>query len=278
MKVHIRVHTNDRPYHCPFKEICHQAFKTKSQLSDHLLKHTQIKRFTCEKCGTCFARKSRLKIHLMIHSNLKPFQCEICKKKFREKSNYNFHKKKHYKNNGDKKNQKRLGFNKSSFKRIEKRVGQNYTSDHQIEISLPEKENCNINNPKNNNFLMAMNDMDFCFNPENKKTKLAQDFEDLFNDKINQECVDPNRTNLNSEERILKKMNDSNFIDQEKDYYLEENSEDEELSDNNDNIYDNDNNYNYNNNYIIKNQSEGENNVINNNLAEEDFYPYPNEL
>ena len=75
MKVHIRVHTNDRPYHCPYKGKCNQAFKTKSQLSDHILKHTQIKNFQCPECRTCFARKSRLKIHMMIHKGEKPFEC-----------------------------------------------------------------------------------------------------------------------------------------------------------------------------------------------------------
>ena len=96
LKVHIRVHTNDRPYHCPFTNICKQSFKTKSQLSDHILKHTQIKNYSCPECKASFSRKSRLKIHLMIHRGEKPFQCNICNKKFREKSNYNYHIKKHF--------------------------------------------------------------------------------------------------------------------------------------------------------------------------------------
>ena len=101
--MHIRVHNNDRPYPCPYKNICSQTFKTKSQLTDHLLKHTQIKKFVCEKCGQCFARKSRLKIHMMIHTNLKPFLCNICLKRFRERSNFNFHYKKHFKNENEQK-------------------------------------------------------------------------------------------------------------------------------------------------------------------------------
>lgn len=95
LKVHLRVHTNDRPYHCPFSNICDKSFKTKSQLSDHLLKHTQIKKYKCPDCQTLFSRKSRLKIHMLIHKNIIPFQCNICKKKFREKSNFNYHMKKH---------------------------------------------------------------------------------------------------------------------------------------------------------------------------------------
>ena len=95
LKVHIRVHTNDRPFHCPYTDKCDQAFKTRSQLNDHILKHTQIKNHMCPECNASFSRKSRLKIHLMIHKGEKPFQCEICLKQFREKSNYNYHMKKH---------------------------------------------------------------------------------------------------------------------------------------------------------------------------------------
>ena len=88
------MHTNDRPFHCTYSNICKKSFKTKSQLKDHLLKHTKIKNTTCPECNKSFSRKSRLRIHMMIHKNILPFQCYICQKKFREKYNYNFNIKK----------------------------------------------------------------------------------------------------------------------------------------------------------------------------------------
>ena len=233
----------------------------------------KVKKFICEKCGTCFARKSRLKIHLMIHSNLKPFECEICKKKFREKSNYNFHKKKHNKNLCNIKNQKGNQSTKSCSQKQNKKLDKDI-SENQIDIiKESNNENCNTNNLKNdnNNNLMEINDADFCFNPEDKNMKLVEDYEDLFNNNLNQEYIDPNRTYLNSEERILKKTNDFEFIDPEKNDYLEENYEPDKLLDNENNSYSS-------NNSILNNQFEEENNEVNDNLGEEDFYQCPNEL
>jgi uncharacterized Zn-finger protein len=87
-------------------------------LRDHILKHTQIKKYNCPECNVSFARKSRLKIHMMIHKGVKPFQCNICQKQFREKSNFNFHMKKHNKksekSNFDNEKNNRNDINKSN--------------------------------------------------------------------------------------------------------------------------------------------------------------------
>ena len=198
--MHIRIHTNSRPFLCPYKEICDQSFKTRSQLNDHLLKHTKIKKFTCPVCKISFSRKSRLKIHKMIHKGEMPFQCNICQKKFRERSNLNFHIKKH-------KNKEII--KKIIFKNVKKHKN-NKRNLIKKEKVINEK-NANNKIKDNNNFgictlINSNNDCDFNNNYRNNRKELNNKLE-IFDNIIEMK--------LNNINKCIKDdfKNNKNFID-----------------------------------------------------------------
>jgi len=61
-----RVHSNRRPYHCPY---CGKMFKTNSDLKSHVDIHTCVKPYSRSHCSDGFTRPDQLKHHLLTSHN-----------------------------------------------------------------------------------------------------------------------------------------------------------------------------------------------------------------
>lgn len=72
-------------------EVCERIFQYPSQLRDHMLIHTRIRRFSCDVCGMKFLKDHHLKAHSITHSLIKPFMCPTCGRHFSLKANMERH-------------------------------------------------------------------------------------------------------------------------------------------------------------------------------------------
>nr|XP_014087468.2 gastrula zinc finger protein xFG20-1-like [Bactrocera oleae] len=84
---HIRnVHKFDNPLVC---EACGEELRTKKQLKQHMLTHTDYTPFVCKECGKSFKEKYRLKRHLEIHGD--KLICTECGKQLSCRATFNSH-------------------------------------------------------------------------------------------------------------------------------------------------------------------------------------------
>ena len=94
---HYTTHTGEKPFAC---QICERKFARKNNLVQHQATHSEIKPFQCSICpeGRFFKTKSQLSNHMVFHYEPK-FFCSHCDHKSYRSSDLKNHEKTHVKKN-----------------------------------------------------------------------------------------------------------------------------------------------------------------------------------
>jgi DNA-directed RNA polymerase subunit RPC12/RpoP len=61
---------------------CSVCGKIIKNLKEHLLTHTQVKKYQCHHCNKLFGDKSNMAKHMRIHFNIRNYVCQICARTF----------------------------------------------------------------------------------------------------------------------------------------------------------------------------------------------------
>ena len=63
--------------------VCENMFRYPSDLAVHMRTHTNERPYKCDVCELRFRQLGKVKIHMRIHTNEKPYECDMCEKCFR---------------------------------------------------------------------------------------------------------------------------------------------------------------------------------------------------